>query len=387
MPSKQEISEYYKTAGLVLKPHSQWRLYKIQLYDGRWISLKNQIKYPEQLRKILIKKKPLNVFSSTSAWLNPLNVERPSYKYADRIFLDNLLFIDIDEHNSIVLNAVIKFFDKNPRYKRWKIKDSGNGYGVYYEDTQKIDEPNPKKRLRQFKVNRMLLMLEMAKKGISNFDWRMIIDPFRVSRVIGTLNEGEKICKEIVLPVKDILEEKSQNIVKEITEPSINSTYYCFPFIDSQIYGIKGKHCVHIVKRKEIGYKSFVRILKRLQQIYKLSDFYIFETKKYFSALCLKGVDNIRFVKILRVARASNLNPFIKYGHSWIKTGRSIGEVEDIIEESPVFVDMIENEMNRTHFHSLPHLDYLNSVGVYPKQYDNVFGAERNPTMIAEVNI
>lgn len=399
---KKVIREYYKKADLVLKPNSQWRVHKLQLLNGRWINVRDQITNSEKLRKILIKETPLNVFSSTSAWLNPLNVERPSYRYADRILLSNLLFIDIDEHNPIVLDAVIRFFDKNPRYKRWKAKDSGNGYGVYYQDTKRLDEPNPKKRLKALKVERMSLMLEMARKGISNFDWRMIIDPFRVSRVIGTLNEGEKLCKEITIPLEteesperpkadeggDIISNTPTTKYWKSAPAglSASSTYY-FPFIDSQIYGIKGKHSVHIVKRKEMGYNIFKKIIKKLQQIYRLSDFYVFETKKYYSAICLKGVDNSRFIKILRAAKASNLNPFQKYHHSWIRTGRSIGNKEDLIDKPPVFIDIIEKEEYRESFHSAPHLNYLYSLGVQPRQYPHLFGDERNPKMIAEVKV
>ena len=404
MPNKEDIKKYYKEAELVLKPQSNWRLYKLQLLSGRWINVKKQINTPEQLRKVLIKEAPLNVFSSTSSWLNPLNVEKPSYKDADRILLNNLVFIDIDSHNLNVLNAVLEFFEKKPRYKIWKAKDSGNGYGVYYIDTYSIKEPNLRKRIRKLKLERLMLVMEMAKSGITDFDWRMVIDPFRVSRVMGTLNEGEKICKEITYPLVSIEEsperpEKADEGEEEsfrnpttkyrTSEPTglgASSTYY-YPFIDSQIYGIKGKHCVHIVKRKEYNYNRFIKLLIKLQNVYKLTDFYIFETNRHYVALCLKGVDERRFIKILKAAKASNLNPFVKYVHSWIKTGRSIGNMGDIIEEPPIFKAIVENNEHAQDYHSTPHLNYLNKIGIVTKKYTNLFGIERNPKMLAQVRI
>lgn len=396
---KGGIAEYYKTAELVLKPDTQWRLYKMQLYDGRWVTIRNQIRNPEQLRQILIKETPLNVFSSCSAWLNPLNVEKHSYRYADRIFLSNLVFIDIDEHNPKIFNEVVEFFESRPRYMLWRAKDSGNGYGLYYIDLYKIVEPNPIRRMELVVAERMKLVAEMLYAGI-RFDWRMLIDPYRISRVIGTLNEGEKICKEI----HDLLPERGESLERlekadEIATPrqndqksvptglSTSSSHYYYVFIDSMIYGIKDKHCVHIMKRKEYGYDKFIRLLEKVQSVYRLSDFYAFETKKYYVGLCAKGIDAIRFKKILRKAKATNLNSFIKYRHSWIRTSNVVGNQKDEIEPRPKFMETIKNEEYRDHFHSRPHLAYLSKVGVNTEEYPNVFGIMENKQMVAKVKI
>ena len=403
MLSKEAIAEYYKTANLILKPDTQWKLYKLQLYDGKWIKIKNQIIEPEQLRKILVTKTPLNVFSSTSSWLNPLNVENPSYKgSANRVLLGNLIFIDIDEHNSVVFNSIFDYFRNNPRYKFWKAKDSGNGYGIYYEDAKKIPIKNPRKRLKWIKLERIKLVMDMVNKGITAFDWRMVIDPFRISRVIGTLNEGEKVCKEINAPltVEDSPErpkadERGRNLLpytppteyQKSALPGLGASSNFYVFIDSQIYGIKDKHCVYVVKRKEFGYPRFINLLKKLQGHHRLSDFYVFETEKYYAGLCLKGVDSIKFLRILRHARASNLNSFQKYKHSWIRTSNIIGNDGNNIEEKPKFVDVIENPEYRHHFHSRPHIDYLTSLGVHVNNYDNIFGVNQNKQLIAKVKV
>ena len=402
MLGEQEIRSYYKDAKLILKPNSNWRLYKMQLRNGCWIKIKNQIREPEQLREILIKETPINVFSSTSSWLNPLNVEHPSYKYADRVLLGNLVFIDIDEHNNKVFNEVLEYFERNPRYKFWKAKDSGNGYGIYYEDTKKISIKDPHKRIRWLRLERIKLLMDMVNKGITAFDWRMVIDPFRISRVIGTLNEGEKVCKEINAPlqVEDSPErpkadERGRNLLP-YTPPTeyqrsaptgLGASAHFYIFIDSQIYGIKDKHCAYIMKRKEFSYPRFVKLLKKLQECHKLSDFYVFETEKHYAGLCLKGVDRIKFLRILRYAKATNLNSFQKYRHSWIRTSNIVGNDESDVEEKPKFIEVIEKPEYRHHFHSRPHIDYLDSLGVQVKDYNNLFGSNKNKQLIAKVKV
>lgn len=405
MLTKQEIRRYYEKAHLVLKPETQWRLYKLQLYDGKWSNIKNQIRNVEQLRKVLIKTTPINVFSSTSSWLNPLNTENRSYRGSvNRILLDNLVFIDIDKHDPTILNHIVDYFKNNPRYKFWKAKDSGNGYGVYYEDTKKIPIKDPRKRVRWLKIERIKLVMDMVDKGISDFDWRMIIDPFRVSRVIGTLNEGEKICKEINVPLvrteesperSEKTDEREEKIVPNppITEYRKSaltglgsSSYYFYVFIDSQIHGIKEKHCVFIAKRKEFGYPRFVKLLKKLQSMYRLSDFYIFETAKQYTALCVKGVHEKRYLRILRQAKAANLNSFVKYRHSWIRTGQIIDNNNTKVDEPPVFKDVLENNEYQDHFHSNPHIDYLKKIGAPVKEYVNRFGT-RNSQPIARIRV
>lgn len=404
MVTKTEISEFYRKSEIVLKPYSPSRIYKIQHLNGKWETIKNQVRTPEQLRKILIKKAPLNVFSSCSAWLNPLNVEHPSYKYADRILLSNLVFIDIDSHDARTFNNIWSFFEKRPRYRFWKAKDSGNGYGIYYEDTKSLNTPNPKRRIEKLRIERMLLLLGMFKEGITNFDWEVIIDPYRVSRVIGTLNEGEKICKEINAPlsIKESLERPKAD-EREVASLSFHhptaeqlrsapprlsaSSHYFYNFIDSKIYGIKGKYCVYIKKRKNYGYPRFIKLLKKLQEIYRLSDFYVFETEDFYDGLCLKGVDMPRLLKILRMAKSITLNPVVKYGHSWIKIGKVMDNNFKIVEDKPVFKEVIENLEYRQNYHSLPHMEYLKEMEVPLKDYSNLFGKKIEKYSMAKVKV
>ena len=149
----------------------------------------------------------------------------------------------------------------------------------------------------------------------------------------------------------------------------------------------KDKYCVYITKEKLYGYNKFIRSLKRLQALYRLSDFYIFETKKYYNGLCLKGVDKTRFLKILKKAKASNLNPFRKYSHSWIKISNSVGNKDEFIEDKPQFKQVLGCSDYRDHYHSKPHINYLEEIGVKTKKYNNVFGSERNKQIIAKIKI
>ena len=104
--TKKFVKNYYETAPLVLLPFPSWRIFKVQKFDGGWEIINNQIRSVEQLRKCLIKLTPLNVFQSTSCWLNPLRIEKGSYKIADKLFLNNLVFVDIDGHNIFSLKKV-----------------------------------------------------------------------------------------------------------------------------------------------------------------------------------------------------------------------------------------------------------------------------------------
>ena len=150
MLNEDKRREYYQTSQIVLRDNPQWRLFKMQLEDGSWFTIKNQIRNPEQLRKILIEKVPINVYCSTSTWLNPLKIEHPSYAIADRIFLDNDVFIDIDHHDVKTFNDTIDWM-KKAGYELIMTVDSGEGFHQYYKCPDKIIEPNPIKRYKLIK--------------------------------------------------------------------------------------------------------------------------------------------------------------------------------------------------------------------------------------------
>ena len=70
----------------------RWRTLK-----GRWITAKRRIKNHDSLLKALRKDAPLDIYISTSEWLDPIDLPRLNEK--DRpspILLDHLIVFDID---------------------------------------------------------------------------------------------------------------------------------------------------------------------------------------------------------------------------------------------------------------------------------------------------
>ncbi len=402
----EERQAFYQTSQLHLKDNPQWRLFKIQLEDGIWKTINNQIRDEEQLRKILIEYSPINVFSSCSAWLNPLKIEHPSYKYADALFLYNDVFIDMDNKDKQLFNDTVNWFSNTDRFELRRGVDSGNGFHQYYQDNKKIIERDPIKRYKLVQKEREELA-EYLRDSELDVDFEMTRDLTRISRVVGTLNDGTEPCTLLYDPRMGVGSERliadegkqiHRRILEGMREPDqarpSTFNYWYWNYIDTYVEGTKlkdkrgklcGRYCIFIKKDKSlVDITKFINKLKFLQNLYKLPEFYIFETWNTYEAICPEAHQYKRVLKILKQIKSKNYNSFQKYHHYWIRTSNILDINKSVVDDKPRFIDRLDSEFEGNFF-SKPHYNYLISflekIGKKPKKTKNLLmGNDHNIT-------
>jgi len=349
---------------LKLKPDPQHRLYKFQLQDGTWFNLPNQIYSEKHLLKYLIKYQPLNVFSSVSTWLNPVKIESASY-LADRLFQDSLLYIDIDSHNKGTLRRVRKILNELPFLEEWDYGTSGHGFYVYHKiKTVKMANPEGRyeahKKVREFVVNRL-----------KDVDVPVCIDLERVSREIGTYNDGDILCQSLCGRLKSF-----KGVAKDKIVPHYENKQYKFKFVTNIVEGVRNRYVPILKLSREINYH-------RLMERFNLKNLFVFKTHKELIAVSLTTVDKNRVRKIMKYANSGNLNAFDKYGCVWMRTSKLISGKEGI-DEKPRFYKAFEVLDNSVKNVSNPHAHLVSHLG-FPKSIKANVGVGMNTVYVAEV--
>jgi len=347
---------------LKLKPDPQHRLFKFQLQNFSWVIVREQIRNEKQLLKQLIRFQPLNVFSSVSTWLNPLNIETEK----DNILLDSLLYIDIDSHKKSILKQVRDRMKDLKIAGEWDYGNSGNGFFDYY-NLNLIPVQNPEARY----IYHQGIKKQIISK-LKDVDIPISIDMERVSRVIGTYNEGENLCHSLKGRLKSFKGKKKEK--KEI-EKKVPKLYYSYKFITNVVEGTNNL-CVPILK-----FKGKLPDLRKVQEKFKLSTFYLLETHNSKIAICLKVIDKNRLKKIMNFAKCES-NAFEKYGFIWVRTSKMITN-HGLKDDKPRLIKMIINKKFDKEPHSRPHLDLLKHLGI-KVNHPNLVGNEKNKVYMAK---
>jgi len=344
---------------LKLKPDPQHRLYKFQLQNFSWVILRKQTRNEKDLLKQLIRFQPLNVFSSVSTWLNPLNIEDPKM-YADEVILDSWLYIDIDSHKKSILKKVRNKMKDLKIAGEWDYGNSGNGFFDYYKlNLMSIQNPEARYIYHQGIKKQIINKLKDVDVPVS-------IDINRISRVIGTYNEGKELCHSLKGRMKRFKGKKKE---KKEVEKKVPKLYYSYKFITNVVEGTNNL-CVPILK-----FKGKPPNLRKVQEKFKLSTFYLFETHNSKIVICLKVIDKNRLKKIMKFAKCES-NAFEKYGFIWIRTSKLITN-QGLKDKKPRLKKIILEKRFDKEVHSRPHLDLLKHFGIEVK-YPNLVGNKSN---------
>ncbi len=390
---EKELWNYYQTNNLKLPQNSKWRYFKFRLLNSRWLTLK--IRNEKQLKKYCLKYLPLEIYYSTSEFLNPLKAENPSYQIADRLFLRNkYLTFDLDNEDfNVACSDALKLI----RELDYPLKEihftGGKGLRLLF-DVPRITAETPKRREELTIEQREKIVDGLS--HIESIDSQITIDMNRIIRFPGSVHRTTLfICKHIDVNqlhnpgsiLTDAMIEREGNFSHQnaITEEErtglISSSFKSYKFMDAMVSGCNGLYAPFLIFHKSRFRK---KIIKNLQKVYNLSDFYIFDTEKYKVALCCKTVDKRRYLKIARFCKAKNLRILEHYDHQWIRTSSIINGGGGVIENKPHFKEIIGSEYGYTNHHSKPHLQYLQSIGI-DIDYPNLCGT-KNKIKISVMN-
>lgn len=184
----------------------RWRTLK-----GRWITSKRRIKDHNSLLKALRNDAPLDIYVSTSEWLNPIDLPRLSDNEKPHpILLDHLIVFDIDmepfskrklemaRKSAIQLIDWIEENESGIHFSHATFSGS-KGFHIFYrdEDIGKFSIGNPKEREAIVKKERKNLLERVIQAG-HPVDPLVTADTRRIIRVPGTIHGGTGwICTRI----------------------------------------------------------------------------------------------------------------------------------------------------------------------------------------------
>lgn len=380
--NKKEIKQYYKDNYKRIYDsvsYPQFRVWTARRTNGKFIRCRWKISSPEKLLKFLMQNVYDRLYVSISLWLNPTRFygkkfSRSCNPIADSIFMGSDLFFDIDDNDLRVALAdtriIMEYMEKHEKnYILDKIQYSGgHGFHILYKDKIKITQAkHPLKRINTYQRERARIADKLLDLGCMTIDKnhkKIVMDQYRVyaatyslkpdSNNIVSLLTKEDIdnltADEIISKVKNhcpvrfdsriAVDSKSmtsgvftnleQDISKRISplfphfrhfnnqgeERSGLSSYpITYDFVSNMVRGLKNRY---IPILKYYGKAPLIR-LKKAQQIYNLSSWYIFSSNNQTYAICLKVMDEDRLLKVMRYCRAKNIRTFMFRHHCWFR--------------------------------------------------------------------
>ena len=325
------LKEYYKEYDVWLPENPQWRIFKFQLFNNKFIKIYARNK--QEMRESILKYLPKNIYYSVSSFLSPRTVKTIQETYISRrnIISSDIPF-DIDFHDGKFERAkqdtikLVKFMESK-EYKLKYILFSGRGFHVvYYKAIPEIR--NPKEREEFLKNERIKLVSEIERKNI-NIDKDITLDINRVIRLPKTINGRTGYISKFInksslskfhVPMRSIpmtertffVEQSStlQNDVENERE-GISSLH----FLSNEIYAMNRFPLFLLYKNKTL--KQVRKDVLKLQEIYNLSDIHIFKKDEDYYAICLQTFQQRRLQKIVKASKSEPLQ--IKFKRTWLK--------------------------------------------------------------------
>ena len=388
----------------------QWRIFKSIDEDGMCRQNKKQITSPEKLMKFIrLAKNPKALYVSISTFLSPnknhgffanqkikfkdgtYKYPRKGYIYADCILIDSYFFIDLDDEKDFknVISDAKKIIKK--KKKPYLIQFSGTkGLHILYKmKLKKIADPI--KRIEYIKQEKEKLAKELLKLNLKTIDEPHINVMTNVFAVYA-MTHSIKLNGSIVQPLKLQGNELCVALTEQTREAKANdnkvayakdssgktlashfdrigqgagltsqSTFYC---VDNSISKLKGNYITVIKKHIK---KFNLNQLRRIQKLYKLSDFIITKVGNYVYAYNTKALQFERVLKIQRAVKSENTSFFLSRKHLPIQVSDTLNEEGKVIHKLEK-ISVLESKYGRNHPHSKPHsklfgLEYPNMIG------------------------
>jgi len=402
-PLKDPLKRFYESNLIDLKPlpEVKFRHFRLRLLDGSFYKIKHKVNDSGDLRDFLIENTPLDVYYSTSTWLNPhLIASRLDKDILKNIYLGCDLSFDIDVSNKIKTLedaqqeaiALKDFLDSKGFKVRYYAFSGSKGFHIVCDDPWRSGETELEPRKRELKAieERKSIIQEARESGI-HFDEKVTVDTRRIIRVPGTINSKTGLA--CTLLTKSELESDLETILKlatreDFSAPRIPQMREMTAPSANKISGFLGRLGVRPRPEENICYSLFytnnipgtilkipvlefegwmqkeklLAVVERTQRQYRLGTIYLFGDGERYWAVSLKAVSQRRVEKILAFSGASNLNQCRKYGCTYTRVGKSVGVEGEQVQREPELIKIIESELfgqvSRTHY------EFFSSLGI-----------------------
>jgi DNA primase catalytic subunit len=401
------------------------RHFRFLLPNGRFFKIKDTIHSPQDLQKWLVKLQPLDVYYSTSTYLNPTSVASRPRKSTDywgpgNVILSHDLAFDIDRRPLSLINLerarkdAIRLLDflSNRNYILKYVAFSGSkGVHLLFDDIEKKIEPDFRLREKSIIQRRKTLVDEIIKKGIK-IDVPVTVDTRRIIRLPGTLNSKTGYCcqplsiDELRSPVVDWIDripclEDHTAIprfkIKPLAKRKRTNRHammdkeddYCYTtFITSSVLGTKGRHAV-LISLPKGSQERIMHSLRQVQRRYDLTDFYLFELPRMYQAICLKTIQRNRYQKILDYVHSPSAHQLRNYNRVSLRMGPLINQNMQVLEPQAKFVTFLEcsSVIRDNNFVSRGHINFLKNHGLTPFEYCKIHGTGEFILVDAELRL
>ncbi len=376
----------------------RWRTIK-----GKWITAKRRIKDHDSFTKSLKRDAALDVYVSTSQWLDPINLPRLSDNDKPApILLDHLVVFDIDiepfsRHNlEKARKAAIRLIDwieKNePHLDYSHATFSGSkGFHIFYrdEDRVKFSIANPRERENKVRIERKAL-LERVIMAEHPVDPLVTADTRRIIRLPGTIHGGTGwICtiierKELEKPLKEWIHliPKHQLSIrmprwkfrfpqfdlrqkKKVTKKKQNDQLSIFLQVSSQVPGTPDRNVI-LKQMRGTPYQITKRIEKFISMLEseEIGPCAIWTNPEGALIMVPRAIPNQNIMKIASKIGMKGFSYEIKKkGHSWVKmTPNSLDLLEGALEPRGVYA--LDSGKICSHPWSNAHLRLAEQLGV-----------------------
>lgn len=347
MISKGEILEYYKSQRFQpeLPSNPNWRHFRGINIKGGWRKCQRIIKTPEQLKKWIIKEKLIDIWFSTSLWLDPRNIaDRNEKPISEQILLGADLVFDIDRNFSIkglkeAFNTTKKIYSVVSKdYKLKYFEFTGmKGFRLVFDYPTHLPK-DPRKKIKFLEKNRKVY-IDKSLLDIE-IDRDCTIDAFRIIRIIGTVNsKSSLVCrklpksallksfdeirkyivfpngKQAVIPLRAVKQEKEKSQKKKKPpQNKVKTGPWDAIFITNQV--CKNRYTAIFKWPKESGYK---RRLKRLHKIYDIGPVFVFEDEIHIYVYGIRTYQKRRLQKVYKASKSLLTNQFRKYRKNYFQ--------------------------------------------------------------------
>jgi len=359
-----------------LPTESNRRQWKFELENDVWKVVNDRIYTEQQLRKAIIRLKPIAIFYSTSLWLEPRNIERTAYKYADKIWLGNPeLVFDIDSDNLVncakISTKIKNYISTFPQYMFKEYHFTGcKGYRIIFKDNSKY------KNIQDFSLQRKILTVSICNEIGQNyqdyapFDHSITTDPYRIIRLPGSIHPKTGLkCKIISNPerhAKTMLMKPKipQNNLKKAQQSGLRASSYLVL-------------STNIAKSKEQIFAATIRKDKFNSQIIDklnlegITYIVIYKLQNHFLIISPQKISLERYIKLLKLIKASNYKTVVKYKHYWVRISAILGT--DIHKPEYFYLRLIgDEEVSYSHINELglPHTN--NMIKKYSEPIKNI---------------
>ncbi|MBI2079724.1 hypothetical protein HYT84_03095 [Candidatus Micrarchaeota archaeon] len=390
-----DLISYYKDSNFDLNflDKITFRHFRFKLFNGKFVKIIDRIRNSNDLKKHIFRNNPSDIFYSTSCWLAPEKIGLK--RYSKDIMLSSDLFFDLDINEKIKTldevrletSRLIDFINDNSIKLRYIAFSGSKGFHVscYSEDLSAI---HYKEREVLIKDKRENLVKEIRRAGIE-IDRKVTVDTRRIVRLPGTINSKTGyICtilkqKELDNGIKEMFKNiKRVKVVAPLSESNENkSTIIAKSYVKDR-FGVRSSPFFYstfltnysfsnlwiLFLQFPLSFKFLTQRIKLIQRTYEVGDVYVFKDRKFITAMCLQTFQRRRIEKILKAAKSSNLNSFLKYGRTFFRVGNSESPEGKVLEGPPLFSGIIKSPYNnkpvsKGHHIFLKELINLNNCG------------------------